>query len=297
MTSEKTFMMERHTGEAHRHPSGVKTILLHIQNDKSLEQRLETALSLARACEAHVSCLHITPIEAYVAFDSFGGIFVMNDVIKALDKEEERIREETQAQLLNEDVSWDYVQVTGNVPQQLVRHAALADLVVTGREPHREDFDKPTISLLGDLLERMRTPLFIPAGNGAQPDLAGTAVIAWDGSYEACNAVRGAVGLLRLASDVRVIQVREKDKEDVFPGTQLLQYLSRHGVHAELQLEAPEGARGEQIADLLLAKARAEGAAYVVMGGYNHSRVGQFLFGGVTRSLLSDSPLPLLMSG
>ena len=47
--------------------SGVKTILLHVQNDESLDGRIQAALSLARACEAHLSCLHITPIEAYVA--------------------------------------------------------------------------------------------------------------------------------------------------------------------------------------------------------------------------------------
>jgi hypothetical protein len=66
-----------------RAQAGVKTILLHVQNDKSLDSRVQTALALARACEAHLSCVHITPIESYVAFDSFGGVFVMNDVIKA----------------------------------------------------------------------------------------------------------------------------------------------------------------------------------------------------------------------
>ena len=54
-------------------PPGVKTILLHVQNDRALDQTLETALSLARACGAHLSCLHITPIEAYSAFDAMGG--------------------------------------------------------------------------------------------------------------------------------------------------------------------------------------------------------------------------------
>ena len=64
--------------------TGIKTILFHVQNDKALDRTLETALSLARACEAHLSCLHITPIQAYVAFDSFGGVFVMSDVFKAM---------------------------------------------------------------------------------------------------------------------------------------------------------------------------------------------------------------------
>ena len=44
-----------------RAQAGVKTILLHVQNDKSLDSRVQTALALARSCEAHLSCVHITP--------------------------------------------------------------------------------------------------------------------------------------------------------------------------------------------------------------------------------------------
>jgi nucleotide-binding universal stress UspA family protein len=164
---------------------------------------------------------------------------------------------------------------------------------VTGREPHRTDFAGPTIGLLGELLHRSRTPLFIPADDGAPVDPTGTALIAWDGSYEAANAVRAAVGLLKIASQVRVLQIHEKEDE-AFPGTKLLEYLSRHGIHAELFTES--AASKEFVSDALVAHARAIGAAYLVMGGYNHSRVGEFVFGGVTRSLLKSSPVPLLIA-
>jgi len=274
----------------------VKTILLHVQDGEFLDQRVETALALARACGAHLSCLHVTPVQAYVAFDGFGGLFVMNDVMKALDEQEARLRDRVEQELANEDVSWDYTHCTGEVGPQIIRHAALADLVVTGREPHRTDFVGPAISLLGDLLHRSRTPLFIPASDGGVVDPAGPAIIAWDGSYEACNAVRGAVGLLKIASEVRIVQVRESGKDDAFPSTKLVQYLSRHGIHAELQVEQPGLAEDDGITEVLLSEAQSRGAAYIVMGGYNHSRIGQYLFGGVTRKLLSQAPVPLLMS-
>ena len=275
--------------------STMKTILLHVQNDATFESRLEAALGLARACSAHLNCLHVTPIEAYVAFDAFGGVFVMNDVIKALDEEETSLRARIEKDLRGEDVSWDYLQVTGNVTSQIIRHAALSDLVVTGRAAHRNDFADAGIDLLGDLLHRSRTPLFI-AGDSDPCDPAGRALIAWDGSYEAANAVRGAIGLLRLASDVRVLQITEQ-KEELFPNTWLVEYLSRHGIHAELQVE-PAGGKpdGDFISRMLLAQARSYGAAYMVMGGYNHSRMGQFLFGGVTRNLLLASPVALVMA-
>ena len=276
--------------------AGVKTILLHIQHDDKLDQRLEAALAVARACDAHLSCLHVTPIEAYVAFDSFGGVFVMNDVIKALDDEELKLRVRVEEKLRAEGAAWDYFQVTGNVPTQIIRHAALTDLLVVGREPHRSDFVGPTIGLLGDLLHRSRTPLFVPSTDGGGIDSNGTVMIAWDASHEAANAVRAAIGLLKLASDVRVVQVKERDKEDVFPGTRLLEYLSRHGIHADLETVRPVGAEGEEIAGILLDHAAAITAGYMVMGGYNHSRVGEYLFGGVTRALLADSPVPLFVA-
>ena len=50
------------------------------------------------------------------------------------------------------------------------------------------------------------------------------------------------------------------------------------------------------VADILLGHAERTGAAYMVMGGYSHSRVGQFLFGGVTRRLLTDCPVALLLA-
>lgn len=290
---ERTVRTERQIS-----PVGVKSILLHVQNDQSIKERLETALSLARACGAHLSCLHVTPIEAYMAFDGFGGVFIMNDVIKALDEEEQALRATVERELGNEDVSWDYQQVTGHVAGQIVSHAALADLVVTGREPHRADFAGPAIGTVGDLLYRSRTPLFIPGTERAAVDPTGTAMVAWDGSFEAANAVRSSLGLLKLASSVHVLQIIEEAKKGAFPGTRVLEYLSRHDIHAELSvIEAGVDVNDEDvISDTLLARARAIDAAYLVMGGYGHSRIGEYVFGGVTRTLLGGCPVPLLIT-
>lgn len=277
--------------------AGVKSILLHIQNDSALVARIENALSIARGCGAHLSCVHVTPIEAYVAFDSFGGVFVMNSVMKALDEEEAALKLRVEEQLRKEDVSWDFVQVTGNVVGQVVSRSALSDLVVTGRMTQPADFAGSGLGFLGDLLHRSRTPLLIAGDNGEPCDPSGPALIAWDGSYEAANTVRSAIGLLKLASEVRVLQVKEQEKDEIFPRTGLLEYLSRHGIHAELQVEpAPAADKADFVAALIVAQARAIGAAYILMGGYNHSRTGEYLFGGVTRTMLTACPLPLVIA-
>jgi nucleotide-binding universal stress UspA family protein len=277
--------------------AGPKTILVHLEDNGSVDVRLETALSLARASSAHVQCLHVTPMEAYVALDSFGTVFVMDDVLKAIGEEEKVLEAAVSEKLRHEDVSWDYVQVTGDIANQVVKHAALADLVVTGREPARTDHVGPALSFVGGLLRRLRTPLFIPAAGRPPADPTAAAVIAWDGNYEAANAVRGALPLLKLGSAVHVVQVTE-GKDEVFPSTTLLEYLSRHGIHAEMTVERCDGKRPTHdfVSAALMGRAQAVNAAYVVMGGYSHSRVGEYLFGGVTRTMLSASAVPILIS-
>ena len=270
----------------------MKSILLHVQDDVSLNVRIETALSLARASSGHLSALHVTPIEAYMAVDSFGGVFVMNDVLEALLQHEADLRQRVEDHLRKEDVSWDYQQVTGSVLNAIVSHAALADVVVTGRESHKITQAAPALSFIGDLLHRSRTPLVIPPSNGAMGDPTGPVLIAWDGSYEAANAVRSSLSLLRLASKVAVFQV-EDEAENLFPATRLLKYLSRHEIHAELRLQNIDKHR---VPDALADCAQEIGATYLVMGGYGRSRVGEYFFGGVTRTFLQDSPITLLIA-
>jgi len=279
---------------------GIKTILLHILDDEFHDQRIDNGLALARACSAHLSCLHVTPFQAYVAFDTFGGVFVMNDIMRALDERDYELRQKVEKRLAKEDVSWDYEQVSGDVASAIIGRAALADLLVSGREPRRADFVGPMVGFLGDLLHRSRTPVFIPALNEPGFDAAGVAVIAWDGSVEAANAVRASLGLLKLALEVRVLEIPEQREEDAkfFPGTKALEYLSRQGVHAELIIEQPPAgdAGPDVIAAMLVAQAHGAGAAYMVMGGYSHTRIGEYVFGGVTRRLLKECPLPLVIA-
>lgn len=286
LTIEPTLVAEAVTPAP---PSAIKTILLHIQNDASLEARLQAALSLARATGAHLRCLHVTPIEAYVT-TGFGGVFVMERIIEQIDDEEAKLRSDLEARLRSEDVPWDYQQVTANTVTELVRCAALSDIVVTGRQAHRGREQGLEIGIIGDVLMGVRTPLLIPGDGEATFDPFGPAAIAWNGSYEVANAVRNAVGLLKLSSDVRIIRFIHGEQA---PPTLLLEYLSRHGIHAQLDSWVLDD---DSLPELLTEYAEEKAASYIVIGGYGHNRAGEFLFGGVTRSLLKGCPVTLVMA-
>lgn len=272
------------------HPAGLKTILFHVSNDDSVMNRLQVTLALARAFEAHVHCLHVTPIEAYTIVDVYGGTFVSGEIVSVLEEEAAKLRAQIEGQLAKEDVSWDYEQITGELVPRLVQRAALADLIVVGRQPRDREFGGPAVTLLGDMLTRGSTPLLV-LDDQDEFDPFGTAVVAWNGSYEAANAVRASLALLRLASDVRVVCFAE-ERDRLFPSTRLLEYLSRQGVKAELEIGPVQPAA---VDISIIEYAVRKQASYVVIGGYSHSRAGEFLFGGVTRSLLKSCPVPLVV--
>ena len=271
--------------------SGIKTILFHVHDDDSVIDRLQLVLSLARACGAHVHCLHVTPIEAFSVVDTFGGTFVSQDIVDAFEQEASALRERIETQLKSEDVTWDYEEITGECVPHLVQSAALADLVVTGREPRNRQFDRPAVTLVGDLLAQIRTPLLVTGDRGTDFDPFAPAVVAWNGSYEAANAVRAALPLLKMASKVRVVQFSEEQPRQ-FPYTGVVEYLSRHGVSTELDCRTKHGGLYEEV----LSYAEHQAAGLIVIGGYSHSRAGEFLFGGLTRALLRDCPLALVIA-
>ncbi len=154
-------------GEAASDPgagAAIKTILLHVQNDANLEARLRVALVLARATGAHLRCLHVTPIEAYVATGGFGGLFVMDRIIEQIDEEEEKLRSNLETRLSDEDVPWDYQQVTANTVTELVRCAALSDIVVTGRQADLGRQQDLEIGIIGDVLMAVEASAPYPRG-------------------------------------------------------------------------------------------------------------------------------------
>jgi nucleotide-binding universal stress UspA family protein len=272
-------------------PTGIKTILFHVHDDDGLEGRMQAGLAIARAFGAHLHLLHVTPIEAYTVVDAFA-TYVNAELVEVLEEEAAKLKAKLEQQLANEDVSWDYEEVTAGLMTRLIQRAALSDLVLTGREPHEREFGGPAVTLLGDMVHRIRTPIAVISEERHSFDPFGPAMIAWNGSHEAANALRSAVPLLKLASKVRMVTV-EEHKDPQFPSTSALEYLSRHGIHAEL-------CEREQLADSveeeLLDEVELDGSGYIVMGAYSHTRAGEFLFGGVTRSLLKKCPYSLVMA-
>ena len=118
--------------------------------------------------------------------------------------------------------------------------------------------------------------------------------IAWDGSRVAARAVADAAPLLRRASRISVITViDEKELREENPGARLARGLQERGLLAESLAALNDGG---DIAVTLQENAIQSGAGLLVMGGYGHTRVRDFILGGATDGVLRDLRLPILIS-
>lgn len=136
-------------------------------------------------------------------------------------------------------------------------------------------------------------PVIVVPGAGGNPEPQRIA-IAWDGSARSARAVSDALPLLRSAQAVSVVVIGgEKDLSRAASGAELLAYLERHGVRGEVvQLTAENG----DVAKTLRRHISDNAIELIVMGAFVHSRFRQAVLGGVTRSLLQDTPAPLFMA-
>lgn len=270
----------------------MKIILLHIHDDDAADCRLQVALDLARAHGAHLHCLQVTPYTAYVAGDGFSGAaYIMTDIVDAVAAHERQLRADTSAALKHEDVPWSYERCDGDPATTIVQRARLADLVVLSRalKVRRE---REPLPLAGDVALHGRTPvLAVPTGT-KQFDETGPALVAWNGSAEAANALKAALPMLRRASAVNLVTITEPS-DTPFPAIEACRYLARHDVKAEVHAVAPDG---QGAGEALVGALATIGGAYLVMGAYGHSRAREYLLGGATRHLLGNCPVPLLLA-
>jgi nucleotide-binding universal stress UspA family protein len=143
------------------------------------------------------------------------------------------------------------------------------------------------------LFDSGRPLITIPAHGGATAPRR--IVIAWDGSARAARAVKDALPLLEAAELVVALTIAgEKDLSRMAPGADLATYLARHGIE-DCKLATLTARRADVGARLRLFVAEEE-IDMIVMGAFVHSRFREAVLGGVTRSMLDETPVPLFMS-
>ena len=169
--------------------------------------------------------------------------------------------------------------------------ARCADLIVV--EKGKSDDIYRTLDTGAAILGAGRPFLVVPAA--VKSLVADHVVVGWKDTREARRAVQDALPFLHEAKRVTVMEICEKDEMDIARNRvdDVVLYLARHRIKAERRVEIQAHGSG---ADQIIGLAEDEGADLLVTGAYGHNRLSEWVFGGMTRDLLSSSPICCLMS-
>jgi nucleotide-binding universal stress UspA family protein len=172
-------------------------------------------------------------------------------------------------------------------------HAHYADLVVVARPDPPEHTAGPR-GLVDSLVLTSGRPVIVLPPRGTASRVR-RILVGWNGRREAVRAVADAMPLLVRAEVVEVLVVdheRHRADHGQEPGADIARYLARHGAQVEVRRLSSDG---EDVGRVLLSQAAELGADLLVMGAYGHSHLSEWMFGGVTRTILHEADLPVLM--
>jgi nucleotide-binding universal stress UspA family protein len=264
------------------------------------------ALDLGRRFSARVELLHVEiDAESVVPMvgEGMSGAAV-EQLVQSLRAETEQRREQAQSlyeklcvtaglDVVEADavtapktfaVSFRHV-VDGEV-DRVLHSGRLSDLIVMARPGAEEGGLSATFDAA--LFDSGRPVLLVPTKPVA--DLGSTIAVAWDCSREAARALGAALPVLATAKKVVLLTAREPGRR-VEP-SELAAYLAQHGIEARTWAFTPgPGSLG----DALIEEAGKAGADLLVMGAYGHSRLREMVLGGVTRSILAEANMPVLL--
>src|SRR6267154_55945 len=173
-------------------------------------------------------------------------------------------------------------------------HARYGDLAVVARQGPGDQQVGPTGLVESLVLTSGRPTIVLPPRCTATP--IRRILVGWNAGREATRAVADALPLLVRADTVEVLVV---DRNGHFaghgeePGADVARHLARHGAQVEVR-QLSSG--GKDVGRLLLSRAAAFRADLIVMGAYGHSHLSEWIFGGVTRTVLHEAELPVLIS-
>jgi len=119
-------------------------------------------------------------------------------------------------------------------------------------------------------------------------------LVGWDGSRTAARAIGDAMPLLAGATSVEIVIIAtERARSDEITGAALARHLARHGLHVDVKRIV---ASDTDVANTILSYAADCSADFLVMGGYGHSRLREWVLGGATRGILQSMTVPALMA-
>ena len=272
-------------------------ILVHVDQSPRAQMRLDIAAELARQHGAHLTALQVIDVAMPVmAMGDGGGGAVIAELMEQMRQSAlvagVQLKVAFEAALARDGIMGEWRQVEGTTREILALHGRYVDLLVLGQDDPESDSDGLLEAVVFD---SGRPVLAIPFA-GSFKTIGKRVLVGWNASREASRALHDALPLIAKAETATVFlanPTRGLDGHGEEPGADIARHMVRHGLKVEVAKviadDVPDSA-------LLLNHASDMGADLLVMGAYGHSRLREFILGGMTRSLLREMTVPVLLS-
>jgi nucleotide-binding universal stress UspA family protein len=271
------------------------TVMVGLSIDQPNEARLEIAGQLAERFGARVIGITAAEFSPPLYFTSGEQAQKLLDQGRAAIKNRlAELESEFRAAMQNRVTEMEWRCAEDFPSRYIVQQARASDIIVVG-EAGRGTIADPFVQVSpSDLVMQTGRPLLVVPDACSWLDLR-SVLIAWKDTAEARRAVADALPMLRKATDITIAEIVEEQVDRAAALSRVKDvaaWLSRHGVTASEQVPEECGEPGAQLDRI----ASEIGAGVVVAGAYGHSRLREWILGGVTRRLLNPSNRGSLLS-
>ena len=272
----------------------IKNLLIAYNGGEASDSALHLALQMAQKYDAH-----LTGIVAHGASNVTRNIprwlsdTMRSSISEVMDRRTdelaEKFRQRTQGVIPDDRLHW--LDIREDPDRAVAYYSRLYDMTVLGQYENLIEADE--LVLHPDRIAYSSGhPILVAPKSWRPPQINGRAVIAWDGGRTAARALFDAMNILETKETVHIVTVRSSDKPRRPAAIDLQTILSRHGIRAEHHQLDLKGS----VATTVLKFCADLDAGLLVMGAYQHSKLSEDLFGGVTATVLAKTHLPLLLS-
>lgn len=272
-----------------------RTLMVHLELDGNNSGLLEIAAGLANEFSAGViGVAACQPSQTLFDEGLIAGSVLVDDyteIARGIKAAEAEFR--TALKDRAKSVEWRSSITYGPLASYIAEEARAADLIVTRPDRGASTLGDTRRVKVGDLALQAGRPLLI-VPHGISSLTLNNAFVAWKDSREARRAVADALPLLRRAKNVTVLEAASNAAQSRAHDrvVDVAHWLEGHGIAAEPVTTSPSGSDTAGLYDEMIER----GCDFLVAGAYGHSRVGEFVFGGVTRDLLLAPDYCVLIS-
>jgi nucleotide-binding universal stress UspA family protein len=275
----------------------LKDLLVHVDHTRRSAARLDAAIALAAAHDAHLVGVYVL---THPHIPDFVRAQIPEEFIKsqaeAIVAFSEKAGKDFDSAVKRAGIKAEWRVVEGQPEPVLSLHGRSCDLCMVGQRDRKEIEATADTELPDRLILSVGRPVLVIPSNGIYLVIGKRIMVAWDASRLAARAVNDAMPLLRRAESVSVVVVNSRHGEDArreISSADICLHLARHGVPSVARQTA---VKSSNIGEALLLQAAEQDVDLLVMGAYGHARWRELVLGGATRHILAHMTIPVLMS-